>query len=53
MDCIEDWVVHGMRARRILDGIVKTKFANNVGKLTAWLTASHIEKAPMKKPPTL
>jgi hypothetical protein len=36
----------GMIARRILEGVVKNKFANNVGKLAAWLSASHIEKAP-------
>lgn len=39
----------GMIARRILDGVVKNKYRNNVGKLAAWLTASHIEKAPQKK----
>ena len=49
---IEDWVTQGMRARRILDGIVKIKYANDVGKLAAWTTASHIEKAPKKKAPT-
>jgi hypothetical protein len=40
-------------AVRILDGIVKNKYANNPGKLAAWLSASHVEKAPKKKePPT-
>jgi hypothetical protein len=38
---------------RILDGIVKNKYANNPGKLASWLSASHVEKAPKKKdPPT-
>jgi hypothetical protein len=38
---------------RILDGIVKNKYANNPGKLAAWLSARHDEKAPKKKdPPT-
>ena len=49
---IEDWVTQVMRARRILDGIVKIKYADDIGKLAAWLSASHIEKAPKKKPPT-
>ena len=40
-------------AVRTLDGIVKNKYANNPGKLAAWLSASHVEKAPKKKdPPT-
>lgn len=38
----------GMIARRILDGVVKNKYRSNVGKLTAWLSASHVEKAPKK-----
>jgi hypothetical protein len=42
-----------MVAQRILDGIVKNKYGNNIGKLAAWLSASHIEKAPKKQtPPT-
>lgn len=50
---IEDWVTQGMRSRRILDGIVKIRYANNPGKLAAWISAAHIEKAPAKpKPPT-
>ena len=43
----------GMIIVRTLDGIVKNKYANNPGKLAAWLSASHVEKAPKKKdPPT-
>lgn len=38
----------GMIARRILEGVVKNKYAATVGKLAAWLSASHIEKAPVK-----
>ena len=34
---------------RILDGIVKNKYANNPGKLASWISASHVEKAPKKK----
>jgi len=29
---------------RILDGIVRNKYANDPGKLAAWLSASHVEK---------
>jgi hypothetical protein len=47
---LEDWVVQGMRARRILDPINRIKYADNPGKLAAWLSASHIEKAPKAKP---
>ena len=39
----------GMVAVRIINGAVRNKYQNNVGKLAAWLSASHIERAP--KPP--
>jgi hypothetical protein len=42
----------GMVIVRILDGIVKNKYANNPGKLAAWISASHVEKAPKEKEPT-
>ena len=43
----------GMVIVRTLDGIVRNVYANNPGKLAAWLSASHVEKAPKKKaPPT-
>ena len=46
-------VRQGMIKVRILDGIVRNVYANNPGKLAAWLSASHVEKAPKKKtPPT-
>ena len=47
-----DWIVQGIRARRILDGIVRIKYATNVGKLAAWTTASHIERAATPATPT-
>ena len=47
---IENWIVQGMRVRRILDGIVKIKYANDVGQLAAWLQASHIERPPSPTP---
>jgi hypothetical protein len=42
-------VRRGMIARRILDGVVKLKYKNNAGRLAAWTSASHIEKAPEKQ----
>ena len=30
------------------DGIVRITYANNPGKLAAWISASHIERAPSK-----
>lgn len=48
---IGDAIRRGMIARRILEGVVKNKYRNNVGKLAAWLSASHIEKAPKSKTP--
>lgn len=42
-----------MVARRILDGIVRNVYRNDTGKLAAWISASHIEKAPKTQtPPT-
>ncbi len=45
-------VREGMVIVRILDGIVMNKYANDPGKLAAWISASHVEKAPKKKAPT-
>ncbi|HEX8370310.1 MAG TPA: hypothetical protein VF604_17315 [Pyrinomonadaceae bacterium] len=42
-------VRRGMIARRISDGVVRLKYKNDSGKLAAWTSASHIEKAPEKK----
>lgn len=42
----------GMIIVRVLDGIVKNRYANDPGKLAAWISASHVEKAPKKKGPT-
>ncbi|MCC6328209.1 MAG: hypothetical protein IT174_06820 [Acidobacteria bacterium] len=43
----------GMIKVRILDGIVRNVYANDPGKLAAWISASHVEKAPKKQqPPT-
>lgn len=36
----------GMIAKRILDGVVQNKYSDEPGKLAAWISASHVEKAP-------
>lgn len=43
----------GMIIVRTLDAIVRNIYANNPGKLAAWLSASHVKKAPQPTvPPT-
>ena len=32
-----------------IDDIVRNGYKNDVGKLAAWTSASHVEKAPKKK----
>jgi hypothetical protein len=44
-------VRQAMVAVRVLDGIVKNTYASNPGKLAAWVSASHVEKAPTPPPP--
>jgi hypothetical protein len=39
----------GMIAFRTLNGPIKNLYRNDVGKLAAWLSASHIEKAPKRQ----
>jgi hypothetical protein len=39
----------GVQAVRILDAVVRNKYATNTGKLAAWLSASHVEKDPKPK----
>lgn len=34
----------GMAALRICDAVIRNIYANNVGKLAAWLSASHVER---------
>ena len=34
----------GMAALRVCDAIIRNIYANNVGKLAAWLSASHVER---------
>ena len=42
-----------MISHRIVVAVMKIKYANNPGKLAAWLSASHIEKAPKRTPPPM
>lgn len=44
-------VRRGMIAVRVLNGVVKNKYRSNIGKLAAWLSASHIERLPVKEEP--
>jgi len=48
---IGDTIRRGMIARRILEGVVKNIYRSNVGKLAAWLSASHIERVPKAAKP--
>jgi len=43
----------GMIKVRILDGIAKNVYANDPGKLAAWLSASHVKKAPQPADPPM
>ena len=50
---VENEVEQANRDVRLLDGIVRSKYYGNPGKLAAWASASHAESAPKKKkPPT-
>ena len=50
---IEDRIQQGMLIVRTLDAIVRNTYATNVDKLAAWLSASHVEKDPKKKKPSI
>ena len=46
---IDDLVERGMNAVRELDAIMRNMFANNPAKLAAWMSASHVERAPRRR----
>jgi hypothetical protein len=46
---IDDLIERGMRIVRELDPIMRNLFENEPGKLAAWLSASHVERAPRRK----
>lgn len=50
---MENRVTQAIRSRHILDGCVHNVGADNIGKLAAWASASHVEKAPKKAQPDL
>jgi cytochrome c553 len=37
---------------RVIEGVVRNVYKNDVGKLAAWTSASHVEKAPKKSTPS-
>ena len=49
---IDDIIDQALNGRRTLLVIIPNIFAGNPGKLADWASASHIEKAPKKTPPT-
>ena len=49
---IGESIRRGMIALRILDAVMRNIYATQPGKLAAWLSASHVERAPKKKVPT-
>lgn len=42
----------GMIAVRTVNGVISNKYRDNVGKLAAWLSASHVDKVPVINPRT-
>lgn len=49
---IDDAIESGVNTVRELDPIMRNMFADDAAKLAAWLSASHVERAPKKaKPP--
>lgn len=51
---IDTLIASGMKEVNYLDAIMHVKYARNADKLRAWMSASHIERAPQreKKPAT-
>ena len=48
---IDDLIERGMQIVRQLDPIMRNLFEDEPGKLAAWLSASHVERAPRRKRP--
>lgn len=50
---IEETIEQGLKALKQLDRIMHNVLRNDVGMLTAWITASHVERVPhrRKQPP--
>jgi hypothetical protein len=47
---IDDLIERGMNTVRELDPIMRNIYAENTGKLAAWLSASRVERAPRRAP---
>jgi hypothetical protein len=47
---IDDLIERGTKTVRELDPLMRNIFENSPGKLAAWLSASHVERAPRKQP---
>lgn len=47
---IENALENGVKAVRRLDAIIRNKFGNDPSTLTAWASASHIERSPRRTP---
>jgi hypothetical protein len=45
---IDDLIEGGMTRVRELDAVMRNLFADDPGKLAAWLSASHVERAPRR-----
>lgn len=46
---IDDLIEQGMKIVRQLDPIMRNLFEESPGKLAAWLSASHVERAPRRR----
>ncbi|MDQ3820536.1 MAG: hypothetical protein M3362_23035, partial [Acidobacteriota bacterium] len=46
---IDDLIERGMRIVRQLDPIMRNLFEESPGKLAAWLSAAHVERAPQRR----
>lgn len=49
---IGEAIRRGMISLRIVDRVMKNNYAGDPGKLAAWNSAAHVERAPKKKAPT-
>jgi hypothetical protein len=48
---IDDLIEEGMKHLRQLDTVVRNIFADDPATLAAWISASHVERAPRRKQP--
>jgi hypothetical protein len=48
---IDDSIEQGMQAVRVLDAIVRNRYANDPAKIAEWATASHVERSPRRSHP--